>query len=159
LSADAEPAIEPATPSDAAALLALQKLAYQSEAVLYGDDQIPPLTQTLRELEDEFARSEILKMTHRGQIIGSVRGQLRGGTAHIGRLMVHPGFQQRGWGSRLVAAMEARFPAAVRFELFTGHRSADNLRLYRRLGYADCRVEPVHPGLSMVFLEKTRSCS
>ncbi|GAA5008522.1 hypothetical protein GCM10023206_15110 [Acinetobacter puyangensis] len=33
--------------SDSEELLALQKLAYQSEAELNNDDNIPPLTQTL----------------------------------------------------------------------------------------------------------------
>ena len=39
--------IEEAKVADAAEILALQKLAYQSEAELYGDDAIPPVTQTL----------------------------------------------------------------------------------------------------------------
>jgi hypothetical protein len=39
---------------DAAQILALQKVAYQSEAALYNDWTIPPLTQTLPQLEAEF---------------------------------------------------------------------------------------------------------
>jgi ribosomal protein S18 acetylase RimI-like enzyme len=146
--------IEAAALPDAAAILSLQKLAYQSEARLYGDARIPPLLQTLSELQAELADMEFLKATHQGQIVASVRGLLRDGTAHIGRLMTHPDFQKRGLGSRLMAAMESRFPTAARFELFTGHQSHDNLRLYRQLGYTECRVQPVHPALSMVFLEK-----
>jgi hypothetical protein len=46
--------IEPATIQDADAILALQKLAYQSEAAIYADYTIPPLTQTLEELKAEF---------------------------------------------------------------------------------------------------------
>lgn len=44
------PIITAASPADAAAILALQKLAYQSEARLYNDFSIPPLLQTLEEL-------------------------------------------------------------------------------------------------------------
>lgn len=40
-------AIMPAIPDDAPELLALQRLAYQSEARLYGDWAIPPLTKRL----------------------------------------------------------------------------------------------------------------
>ena len=40
--------ITQATAEDAAAILALQRLAYQSEAEVYGDFSIPPLTQTLK---------------------------------------------------------------------------------------------------------------
>jgi hypothetical protein len=39
--------IEEATVSDAEEILALQKLAYQSEAEIYNDFGIPPLVQTL----------------------------------------------------------------------------------------------------------------
>ena len=38
-----------------AAILALQKLAYESEARLYDDWKLPPLTQTLDSLQAEFA--------------------------------------------------------------------------------------------------------
>src|SRR5690348_6562545 len=40
-----------ALPNDAPEILALQKIAYQSEAELYGDDSLPALQQTLPELE------------------------------------------------------------------------------------------------------------
>jgi hypothetical protein len=35
-------------------ILALQKLAYESEARLYDDWNIPPLTQSLSEIKAEF---------------------------------------------------------------------------------------------------------
>jgi hypothetical protein len=50
--------------------------------------------------------------------------------------------------------IEARFPGARRFELFTGHLSKRNLYLYRKLGYRPVRREPVSEKLTMVFLEK-----
>jgi hypothetical protein len=53
-----------------------------------------------------------------------------------------------------MATMEAAFPRAARFALFTGHLSAGNLRLYQRLGYRPVERRPVHPGLTLVFLEK-----
>src|SRR6266568_3636817 len=53
--------IGPATIDDAPAILDLQKLAYHTEAVLYHDWSIPPLTQTLPELRAEFTDWKILK--------------------------------------------------------------------------------------------------
>jgi ribosomal protein S18 acetylase RimI-like enzyme len=146
--------IEDAGIADAAEILALQKLAYQSEAELYGDDAIPPLTQTLAGLETEFADARVLKATADGRIVGSVRGRVVDGVCHVGRLMVHPDLQGRGIGSRLLRRLEALFPAGSRFELFTGHRSAGNLRLYERLGYRETRRSAAHPGLTLVFLDK-----
>lgn len=143
-----------ATESDAAEILALQKLAYLSEAELYGDYAIPPLTQTLAEITVEFAWRTVLKAAAEGRIIGSVQGLRIGSTCYVGRLMVHPDFQGRGIGRRLMAEIEGRFPDAERFELFTGHRSVRNIGLYERLGYRIFRTEPATALITLVFMEK-----
>ena len=54
--------IEPARVDDAAEILALQKLAYRSEAELNQDFSIPPLTQTQAEIESEFTAKRFLKV-------------------------------------------------------------------------------------------------
>ncbi len=48
--------VERAAGSDCPDILLLQKLAYVSEAEIYGDFGIAPLAQTLHEIEDEFRR-------------------------------------------------------------------------------------------------------
>jgi hypothetical protein len=73
-------AISHAEPKDARAILDLQKLAYQSEARLYNDWSLPPLTQSLESLLDEFGNSTILKAIVAGQIVGSVRAKASMGT-------------------------------------------------------------------------------
>ena len=71
--------IVPATIDDAPAILDLQKLAYHTEAILYHDWSIPPLTQTLAELRAEFTDWKILKASQGNRIIGSVRAIERKG--------------------------------------------------------------------------------
>jgi hypothetical protein len=78
--------------TDAPEILDLQKLAYQSEAAIYGDWSIPPLTQTLEELETEFEHMTFLKECDSGRLIGSVRASIHNETCIIGRLIVHPDF-------------------------------------------------------------------
>jgi hypothetical protein len=78
--------------SDAAEILELQKLAYQSEAVLYGDWSIPPLTQTMNEIRKEFDELTFLKVCDSDRLIGSVRASIYDGACYIGRLIVHPEF-------------------------------------------------------------------
>ncbi len=146
--------ITAALPGDAAAILALQKLAYHSEALLYDDFSIPPLVQTLEGLRQEISQKTFLKATVDRQIVGSVRGYQSRETCWVGRLMVHPDFQGRGLGTALMRQMERSFPEARRAELFTGHRSEKNLRLYERLGYAIFRQEPVTEKLIFVFMQK-----
>ena len=125
--------IQRATREDAAEILALQKLAYRSEAEIYDAYDIPPLTQALAEMEADLERQTVLKAVMEGRIVGSVRAYEREGTCHIGRLIVHPEQQNRGLGARLLREIEAAFPQVERYELFTGHRSERNLYLYAKL--------------------------
>src|SRR5215469_8480676 len=46
--------------------------------------------------------------------------------------------------------------AEDRYELFTGHRTARNLYLYRKLGYREFKRLPVNDRIVLVFLEKYR---
>lgn len=48
-----------ATKKDAEEILKLQKLAYISEAKIYNDYSIPPLTQTLPEVIDELTNHRL----------------------------------------------------------------------------------------------------
>ena len=148
--------IEQAKTQDAAEILALQKLAYRSEAAIYDDYGIPPLTQTLAEMETDLYRQTVLKATIDGLIIGSVRAYEQEATCYIGRLIVHPDHQNQGIGTQLLQSVEAAFPQAKRFELFTGHKSARNLHLYRKLGYVAFKREPLGDAVTVVFLEKRR---
>jgi ribosomal protein S18 acetylase RimI-like enzyme len=146
--------IDDASTEDADAILALQKLAYQSEAKLYNDWSLPPLTQSIESLLEELTRSVVLKATLGGRIVGSVRASQNGTVCAIGRLVVHPELQGRGIGSHLLRSIEQRFKGVSKFELFTGSRSEGNIRLYQRHGYAIVRTQPLSQTLSLTFLEK-----
>ena len=102
--------ILPAVVEDAAEILALQKLAYASEAALYGDETLPPLTQTLEQMQADFERQVVLKAVVDDAIAGSVRAHQREGTCYIGRLIVHPSAQGRGLGTRLMTDLGVTTP-------------------------------------------------
>ena len=140
--------------SDAPEILELQKIAYQQEAILYDDWTIPPLTQTLLQIQETFANTIFLKAVSEGRIVGSVRALLDAGTCKIGRLIVHPDFQRMGIGSMLMEEIEAHFPNATRFELFTGTKSVNNIRLYQKLGYAEFHQQDISQNVRIVFMEK-----
>jgi ribosomal protein S18 acetylase RimI-like enzyme len=150
--------IEQATIEDIAAILELQRLAYQKEAERYNDYEIPPLTQPLDALVKEYKNTLFLKLVVDGKLIGSVKGIKERTTCHIGRLMVHPDYQGRGYGKKLMQTIEAEFlkdKSVNRFELFTGALSLDNIGLYRSLGYKQFKVTPFGNGYDIVYLEKT----
>jgi ribosomal protein S18 acetylase RimI-like enzyme len=146
--------IEKATVSDAGELLVLQKLAYRSEAEIYNDFRLPPLVQALESMEEDFKNHLFLKAVIDGRIIGSVRVNAREGTCYIGRLIVHPDFQNRGIGTRLMDEIEKVFNGCERFELFTGDRSERNLQLYQKHGYLIFKTAKITDQTNIVFLEK-----
>ncbi|MFC9424977.1 GNAT family N-acetyltransferase [Streptomyces sp. NPDC056987] len=151
--------ISAARAQDAEQILKLQYLCYQNEAELYGDYTIEPLTQTLDDLRAELDSGHGLVARLGDEVVASVRGSVdETGTARIAKLIVHPRLRRHGLGGRLLDAIEVHFtaePAARRFQLFTGHRSEGNLRLYRSRGYAPVATEQVGPRLRLVTLEKT----
>lgn len=137
--------ISAADTDDAEQILKLQYLCFQSEAEVYGDYAIAPLTQTLSALRGEMAEGCVLVARLGQEVVGSVRAFVDAdGTARIDRLCVHPRMQRHGLGGRLLTAIEDRLAAdrdAKRYHLVTGPRSEVNLRLYRRYGYTQVGTE------------------
>lgn len=143
-----------ASQSDLQAILSLQYLAFQSEAVILNNPEIPPLKQTLAELQDEFNKQIFLKAVNDDDaIVGSVRCYSKGDTVYIGKLIVNPDFQGRGVGTSLLLEVEKLCPNK-RYELFTRSNNLRNLSIYKRLGYKIFDEKPVMKGLSFAYLEK-----
>ena len=141
--------------SDAPAILELQKVAYQSEAELHNDFNIPPLTQTLEELCEDFHHKTILKVMDDERLIGS--GQVRydgvSHSSHIGRMAIRPELQGQGIGTKLMSTLESIYPEAKRIEIFTGEHSVANLTMYQRRGYQAFKQLKLG-NTTVIFLEK-----
>ena len=148
--------IVPARPVDLEPILRLQKQAYQSEAAIYQDFNIPPLTETLAMLQVEQRHSLVLAAWAEGELVGAVRGEMKEDSCLIGRLLVAPSRQNQGIGKALMKAIEAAHPQARRFELFTGTLSLKNLALYQALGYQPFRQEMLGQ-ITFIYLEKRAS--
>jgi GNAT superfamily N-acetyltransferase len=140
--------------ADAGAIIQLQQLAYQTEAERYNDWSLPALTQTIESLQVEFAQHIILKAVKGAEIIGSVRAFMQQDVCKVGRLIVHPQHQRQGIGSQLLRSVETLHRQARIFELFTGSKSLDNIRLYQKHGYSISHSEKLSPDVELVFLHK-----
>jgi GNAT superfamily N-acetyltransferase len=148
--------VRPIRPDDAGEVLTLQRAAFVQEAQIYGTPQLPPLTQTLEELEAELAENLGCVAVDGTRIVGAVRARRDGELLLVGRLTIAPDQQGRGIGTRLLAAVEERGAAlgATEAELFTGSLSEANLRLYLREGYVETQRVPGDDGIEQVFLRK-----
>ncbi len=146
--------ILPAEQEDLNNILQLQYIAYRSEAELCQNFSIPPLTETLAQLEQEYQNGVILKALGKNdKLVGSVRGKINGDTLLIGKLIVHPEQRGKGIGTELLTHLENMFPDKRR-ELFTSTKSVRNIALYEKLGYTPFKQEQMSPNLTFVYLEK-----
>ena len=146
--------VEAAKVSEAQKILDIQKEAYLSEAKIYDDYNIPPLTQTLKEIESEFDNHTFYVAKLKGMIVGSVNIRVEGNTGHIGRLIVVPNSQNQGIGSILMDYVESTHSELDAFELFTGYKSERNLFFYSKRGYQEFKRQTLHEKLLLIFMRK-----
>jgi ribosomal protein S18 acetylase RimI-like enzyme len=147
--------IEKAKYEDLEKILELQKIAFQEEADLYQQFHIPPLEQTLENIRQEFEEKLFLKALEDNRIVGSVRAKVTGNdTCYVGRLMVHPNYQNMGIGTKLMNEIERYFKDIRRFELFTGDKSEKNICLYKKLGYNIIKEVDSELNIRLVVMEK-----
>jgi len=145
-----------ATISDAEEILGLQKLAYRIEAERYNNYNITPLLQTLAEIKEQFKSYILLKAVFNGKIIGTVRANEENGTSYIGRLAVYPEMQNRGIGTALMEEIE-KYYKPMRFELFVGSKSDNNIHLYKKLGYRIFKTAKYECGnIEIFYMEKIK---
>jgi GNAT superfamily N-acetyltransferase len=145
--------IAQADPGDMAEIFELQRIAYQSEALLVNNFAIQPLVQTFAQALEEYHKFFILKAVHRERIIGSVRAHEKHGAVFINKLMVLPVYQDQGIGKYLMEVIESFFPDK-RFELFTAGRSWKNISVYEKSGYKRYKEERDATGFVFAYLEK-----
>lgn len=151
--------LQQATIADTQSILRIQKLAFQSEAEIYNNFNIPPLVQSLDSMQADFSSFDFYKALYEGKIIGAIKVQLV--DKHklwIGRLAVDPDYQNRGAGKFMMKEIERIYEFVNIYELFTGEKSKRNIQFYKSLGYqiAEYFHEPEHADILLVKMVKYR---
>lgn len=139
--------IRDAVESDLPGLLGIQKAAFMRYTKYLLPEQMPPVTETLEGVRDDFLRKRILIAEFGGALAGSVRYSAKGGVCLIERLSVDPALQGRGIGSSLVREVERRVGEKVhKIYLETGLLADNLLMFYAKLGYSGEAVLRKHYG-------------
>ena len=122
------------------------------EAELIGSQKIPPLRETLLELQ--ACGETFLGALVDGVLAGAISWRTDGDNIDVHRLVVHPAHFRQGVGARLVRAALAAEPAARSASVQTGAANEPAKALYLREGFVPAgEVEPV-PGLRVARFTK-----
>lgn len=149
--------VVPATLADAGELLTLQRACWLQEAVANDSVAgIPALGESLADVQEWVTTWTSYVVRAEGRLVGAARGRLVGDAWDIGRIMVAPDLQGRGLGRLLLEHIQdVAPPAATSYVLFTGHRSTDNLRMYKKAGFR-LRPDLPAPPLAVVLTKPRR---
>ncbi|UFN45728.1 tRNA (guanosine(37)-N1)-methyltransferase TrmD [Nocardioides okcheonensis] len=151
--------VRAAVPADAGELLTLQRACWMQEQQANPGVEIPALHESLDDVRRGLGEWTVMvaRDPSSGRLVGAVRGRVDSrGEWDIGRIMVAPDLQGRGLGRALLALVEDLAPAGVTtYVLFTGERSTDNQRMYKKAGFR-LRADRRAPAGAVVMTKSRR---
>jgi GNAT superfamily N-acetyltransferase len=136
----------------ASRVLEVQRRSYEVEARLIGSDRIPPLHESLEELQ--ACGETFLGAYVDGRLAAMVSWRFDGATIDLHRLAVLPDFLRRGIGVALLRAALRSEPEARRAIAQTGAANEPAKQLYRGEGFAELGDREVLPGLWISQFER-----
>ena len=140
-----------AVPADAAAVRALTREAYDKWVPLIGREPKPMQADYERAVREH--RIDLLYCE--GEFAALIETLPAADHLLVENVAVSPAFQGRGFGRRLMAHAEelATSSGFGEIRLYTNQRFAENIELYRRLGYRVDREEMLAVG-TVVHMSK-----
>ncbi len=142
--------------ADAAAVLALTREAYKKWVAVTGREPLP-----MRVDYAEALQKHRVDLLYEGDALAALIETAREPEAAPDHLLivnvaVSPAFQKRGLGQRLMAHAEALAAEAglATVQLYTNSLMAENIALYRRLGYRVDREKPFGTSVQ-VYMSKS----
>ena len=146
--------IEIATIDDVPELMALHDKAFFAIAAEVNWLDAPGLKESLEQAREDFPKYTTLKMlSDEGKIVGSVRGRVEDGSLYIGRLMVLPECQGRGYGKFLFREIQKIMPHD-RAWLFTCGEVQRTVSFYEREGFRTFHTEYFENNHTWISMEK-----
>ena len=146
--------IEIATIEDVPELMELHDKAFFAIAAEVNWLDAPGLKESLEQACEDFPKYMTLKMlSDEGKIVGSVRGRVEDGSLYIGRLMVLPECQGKGYGRILLRKIQSVLPHS-RAWLDTSGDVPETVSFYEREGFRTFESKRFENGVSWIFMEK-----
>lgn len=146
--------IRSALEGDLKKLLEIQKKAFAVQAEKYDAWDIPPMVETITDVDLSKKNMTVLVAEINNEIVGSIRLLKEGDSAEVKRLSVSDNHQNKGIGRKLMNEIENHTGGIKRLWLFTGGQSEKNISLYKKLGYTVFKEEHFKDEFTLIHMEK-----
>jgi ribosomal protein S18 acetylase RimI-like enzyme len=144
--------IEITLQSEALRVLDLQRVSYRIEADLIGSILIPPLRETLLELQS--CGEMFHGFFESGRLLGFISHKLEERVLDIHRVAVYPDGFRRGIARQLLEFVLKLEPSAMRAMVQTGSLNVPACKLYLSSGFEILERKEVAPDLELTFFAK-----
>jgi ribosomal protein S18 acetylase RimI-like enzyme len=137
---------------EALRVLELQRVSYQIEADLIGSSMIPPLRESLEELQ---SCGEVFHgWFEADRLLGFIAHKLEKNVLDIHRVAVHPDGFRRGIARQLLEFVLKLERGATRAVVQTGSLNLPACKLYLSFGFEILERKEVAPGLELTLFSK-----
>jgi ribosomal protein S18 acetylase RimI-like enzyme len=136
-------------------ILDVQQLAYLRESILIDYPNLPPLQETLENIQTS---GESFLGYYKQEILAGVLSySLEQETLTIQRLVVHPTYTGRGIGQALLRELIHQHTYIKTFTVSTAEKNIPAVKLYEKHGFEITQRHTTADGLALVSLEKHQS--
>ncbi|KGA98361.1 acetyltransferase [Alkalihalobacillus alcalophilus ATCC 27647 = CGMCC 1.3604] len=132
--------------------LKLQKAAYQVEAELTNFKQIPPLQETLEQLQQ--SKETYYGYFQRAELCGFITCKRTRGVLDIHKLVTHPRHFKKGIAQALLVYVEKEMDGLEIISVATGTMNEPAIRFYKKNGFKEVRKQVITEQFSMTHFNK-----
>ncbi|WP_042355675.1 GNAT family N-acetyltransferase [Bacillus rubiinfantis] len=147
--------MEITNPQLAAAVLQVQFQAYRVEAQLINCDNIPPLKDTVKTLQQ--CGEQFYGYYLNNELTGIISFKNENDVIDIHRLFVHPNYFKKGIAQSLLDFIQHNETGFKKIIVTTASRNLPAINLYLKKGFSKARDIQVSNHLSLTLFEKNSS--
>ena len=115
----------------------------------------PAYNATIENIKNAMNRFFMYKILENSEIIGVIMvSKKKDNEYEIDTMFIHPDRQNRGIGTKAVRFIEAEFPDAKIWTLYTPHKDYRNHHFYEKLGYKKIGENIINDNLSLFNYRK-----
>jgi ribosomal protein S18 acetylase RimI-like enzyme len=132
-------------------VLNIQIPSYKVEAEIIGSDEIPPLKDTVKTLQE--CKEIFFGYYEDEELCGAISLEVEDNVVDIHRLIVHPTHFRKGIAQKLLNFVTINLDAE-KIKVATGSKNTPAVSFYKKNGFENIKEITVNENISLTFFEK-----